>query len=129
MFGAGCPTRCFTSATEISRIASSCPTTDFRISSKTSLGRKGKSCMNARDCNDRGMKEKGEMQKVKVLRCLKLLLLPFTFYLLPFSLTWLRHERKHDRDDEHQDDRERDPHRLNRRAMHGHGLAALAEEV
>src|SRR5438105_1925833 len=38
MFGAGCPTRCLTTATEISRNASSCPTTPLRNSSKTSRG-------------------------------------------------------------------------------------------
>src|SRR6202521_5080377 len=39
MFGAGWPTECFTTATEISRMASSCPTTDLRSSSNTSRGR------------------------------------------------------------------------------------------
>src|SRR5689334_11238260 len=45
MFGAGCPTRCFTSATAISRRTSSCPTTVLCSSSKTSRGRKGKAAM------------------------------------------------------------------------------------
>src|SRR5947207_13780620 len=40
MLGAGCPTRCLTTATAISRRTSSCPTTPLRRSSKTSRGRR-----------------------------------------------------------------------------------------
>src|SRR3954467_1607179 len=45
MFGAGCPTRCFTMATDSSRMASSCPTTVLLSASNTSRGRRGKESM------------------------------------------------------------------------------------
>src|SRR6266545_3722543 len=48
MFGAGCPTRCLTRATESSRTAASCPTTTLRRSSKISRGRRGKGSVTGR---------------------------------------------------------------------------------